>query len=68
MDEKRKGAVQHRQRLKQLLPYFELLAVVLIFAILTKGKILGLDNLILILKQSAVLIICCVGATVVLAH
>ena len=47
MDEKRKGAVQHRQWLKQLLPYFELLAVVLIFAILTKGRILGLDNLIL---------------------
>lgn len=68
MDEKRKGVVQHRQMLKQLLPYFELLAVVLIFAILTKGKILGLDNLILIWKQSAVLIICCVGATFVLAH
>ena len=68
MDEKRKGAVQHRQWLKQLLPYFELLAVVLIFAILTKGRILGLDNLILIWKQSAVLIICCVGATFVLAH
>lgn len=68
MDEKRKGVVQHRQMLKQLLPYFELLAVVLIFAILTKGKILGLDNLILIWKQSAVLIVCCVGATFVLAH
>ena len=68
MDEKRKGVVQHRQMLKQLLPYFELLAVVLIFAILTKGQILGLDNLILIWKQSAVLIVCCVGATFVLAH
>lgn len=68
MEEKTRQSILRKEMLKKYLPYAELAAVLIVFAILTKGRILGTDNLILLLKQSAVLIICCVGATFVLAH
>ena len=68
MDERKEQSIRRKEMLKGYLPYFELLAVILAFAVLTGGRMLQPDNLILILKQSAVLILCCVGATFVLAH
>lgn len=68
MTEKHNSQIWTTDRLKKMLPILELLAVILVFAVLTGGRILRPDNVVLILKQSTTLIICCTGATFVLAH
>ena len=68
MTEKHHSQIWTMDRLKKILPILELLVVILVFAVLTGGRILRPDNVVLILKQSTTLIICCAGATFVLAH
>lgn len=56
------------EEIKRFLPIIGLVAVILLFTVLTKGDILSPTNLLLIWKQAAMQIIACVGMTFVLAH
>lgn len=55
-------------RMKEYLPAAGLAAVILLFTALTGGRMVAPANLLLIMKQSAMQIIACVGVTFVLAH
>lgn len=63
--EKGKG---YKDSVKEYLPAAGLVVVILLFTVLTKGKMVAPGNLLLIMKQSAMQIIACVGVTFVLAH
>lgn len=54
--------------LKRLVPLMGLVLVILIFAVLTKGKSIGFSNLKLISIQALILIIGCVGASFTVSH
>lgn len=63
-----KADIRGNEKIKEYLPAIGLIAVIVLFSILTKGGIVTSANLLLILKQSAMQIIACVGVTFVLAH
>lgn len=54
--------------LKDLFPYLGLLLMVLLFATTTNGKFLRTANLMMILKQSVIVMIGALGSSFVLAH
>lgn len=55
-------------KVKEYLPAAGLVVVILLFTALTGGRMIAPTNLLLIMKQSAMQIIACVGVTFVLAH
>lgn len=57
-----------KDRIKEYLPAAGLAAVICLFTVLTGGRMIAPVNLLLIMKQSAMQIIACVGVTFVLAH
>lgn len=57
-----------KDKTKEYLPAAGLIVVILLFTILTGGRLITPTNLLLIMKQSAMQIIACVGVTFVLAH
>ncbi len=61
-------AAQNKERFSTLLPYAGIVLLVLLFAILTKGKFISLENLKLLLNQCFVMVIIMIGATFIYAH
>lgn len=54
--------------LKDMIPYLGLILIVLLFATTTNGKFLRTANLMMILKQSVIVMIGALGSSFVLAH
>jgi len=57
-----------KNRVKQLIPYLGLIAILLIFTIITSGRIIRIQNLKLIFNQAIVLMIGCIGVTFVITQ
>ena len=56
-----------RKNIHNVIPFVGLIGIIVIFSIITSGRILAVTNMKLIVNQSIILMIACIGVTFVMS-